>query len=341
MRGKFDKDKILDAEIITGRRTSNKYHNLSKGMDFMQIKKHTETAIQVENMPAIQGLAMNNQMAVSEALSSQEGYQMLARKAASGDNNAPNLFFMLRGNLSEHTRPIFQRLARRSILKISRGITGSGLRGNIYVQTEYTPDAFDFDDEATLENYLEKRILTYEDVVAIEKREKNKSGVLIFDTSGSLYGGKFVTAALAVAVMAYHLEHDNYAIILFNTKAYIVKRANEKVDINELVNRILDAESAGYTNISEALNLAGIELKKMRGHNKFAILISDGVFNKGGDPRKELFRFPKLHILGLPSNHDWGRRLSMDMARKTGGRFAMVSSHEDVPKALINLLRRT
>ena len=100
MRGKFDKDKILEAEIITGRRTSNKYHNLSKGMDFMQIKKQTETAIQVENMPAIQGLAMNNQMAVADALSSQEGYQMLARKAASGDNNAPNLFFMLRGNLS-------------------------------------------------------------------------------------------------------------------------------------------------------------------------------------------------------------------------------------------------
>jgi len=141
--------------------------------------------------------------------------------------------------------------------------------------------------------------------------------------------------------MAYHLEHDNYAIILFNTKAYIVKRANEKVKIDELVNRILDSESAGYTNINEALQLGGIELQKMRGHNKFAILVTDGVFNKGGDPRRQLFRFPKLHVLGLPSNHDWGRRLSMDMSRKTGGRFAMVSSHEDVPKALVNLLRHT
>jgi hypothetical protein len=341
MRGKFDKDKILEAEIITGRRTSKKYHNLSKGMDFMQVKKHTETAVQVDNMPAIQGLAMSNQMAVSDALSTQEGFQMLSRRAASGDNNAPNLFFMLRGTLSEQTKPIFRRLARKSIMKVSRGITGRGLRGGILVQTEYTPDSMDFDDELTLENYLEKGILTYEDIIAIERREKNKSGVLIFDTSGSLYGGKFVTAALAVAVMAYHLEHDNFAIILFNTKSYIVKRANEKVNINDLVNRILDAESAGYTNISEALAMGGVELNKMRGYNKFAILVTDGVFNKGGDPRRELFRFPKLHILGLPSNHDWGRRLSMDMARKTGGRFAMVSSHEDVPKALINLLRHT
>ena len=79
----------------------------------------------------------------------------------------------------------------------------------------------------------------------------------------------------------------------------------------------------------------------MRGTNKFAILVSDGVFNRGGDPRRQLHRFPKLHVLGLPSKHDWGRRLSMDMTRKTGGRFSMVTSYEDVPQALMNLLRHT
>jgi len=337
----MDKDKILEAEIVTGRRNSSVYHKLSKGMDFMQIKKHAEKAIEMDNLPAVEGLAMSNQLSIAETLSSTEGFQMLARRASAGDNTAPNLFFMLRGSLSKRARPIFQRLARQSIMKVSRGITGKGLRGDILVKTEYTPDALDFDDELTLENFLEKRILTYEDVVAIERREKQKSGVLIFDTSGSLYGGKFTTAALAVAIMAYHLEHDNFAIILFNTKAYIVKRHNERVKINELVNRILDSESAGYTNLTEALSLGGIELSKMKGHNKFAILVTDGVFNKGGDPRKQLWRFPKLHILGLPSKHDWGRRLSLDMSRRTGGRYAIVSSYEDVPKALVNLLRHT
>jgi len=341
MRGKMDKDKILEAEIVTGKRSTNQYHKLSKGMNFMQIKKHSETAIEVDNVPAIQGLAMSNQMAVAEQLSSSEGFQMLSRRAASGDNTAPNLFFMLRGNLSERARPIFRRLARKSIMKVSQGITGKGLRGDIRVRTEYTPGADEFDDELTLENYMEKRILTYEDIVAIERRQKTKSGVLIFDTSGSLYGGRFTTAALAVAVMAYHLEHDTFSVVLFNTKAYIIKRATEKMDINELVNRILDSESAGYTNISEALEVGGIELSKMRGNNKFAILVSDCVFNKGGDPRRQLYRFPKLHILGLPSKHDWGRRLASDMARNTGGRFTMVSSHEDVPNALMNLLRHT
>jgi hypothetical protein len=341
MRGKFDKEKILEAEIVTGRRSPAQYNKLSKGMNFLQIKSLADKAVDVENMPAIQGLAMSNKAAVALSMSSNEGFQLLARKTAAGDNSAPNLFFMLRGSLSERARPIFKRLARKSILKVTRGITGQGLRGKVLVRTDYSPDAEEFDDELTIENYLEKRLLTYEDIVALERREKTKCGVLIFDTSGSLYGGKFTTAALAVAVMAFHLAHDNFAIVLFNTKPYMIKRSNEKVDINELVNRILDSESAGYTNITEALELGGIELAKMRGTNKFAILVSDGVFNRGGDPRRQLHRFPKLHVLGLPSKHDWGRRLSMDMTRKTGGRFSMVTSYEDVPQALMNLLRHT
>lgn len=341
MRGKLDKDKILEAEIVTGKRSPAKYNKLSKGMTYMQIKSQTDTAIQVENTSAIQGMAMSNQAAVASALSSKEGVQVLGRRAASGDNSAPNIFFMLRNRLSDEYKPIFKRLARRSIIKVSKGITGRGLRGKVLVKTEYYPGIEEFDDELTLENFMETKILTYDDIVAIERREKTKSGVLIFDTSGSLYGGRFVTAALAIAVMAYHLAYDNFAVVMFNTKAYLVKRANEKVNIDELINRILDSESAGYTNINEALELGGIELKKMKGSNKFAILVTDGVFNKGGDPRRQLYRYPKLHILGLPSKHDWGRRLSMDMTRKTRGRFAMVSSHEDVPDALMNLLRHT
>lgn len=340
-RGKMDKKKLLEAEIVRGRRNPMKYHQLSKGMDFMTIRDSAEKAIEVENMPAIQGLAISNPAAVADAMESPQGFQLLGRRAASGDNSAPNLFFMLRGSMSEKAKPIFKRLARRSILKVSEGIIGRGLRGNIWIQTEYSPDADDFDEEATLENFMETGYLTYDNIVALEKREKTKSGVLIFDTSGSLFGERFTTAALAVAVMAYHLAHDEYAIVLFNTKPYLIKRARERVPINHLIDRILEAESAGYTNITEALIMAGVELEKMRNRNKFAILVTDGVFNRGGDPRKQLHRFPKLHVLGLPSKYDWGQRLCKDMARKGKGRFAPVSSHEDVPRALMNLLRDT
>ncbi|MHA2092472.1 MAG: hypothetical protein ACW98K_16615, partial [Candidatus Kariarchaeaceae archaeon] len=66
MRGKLDQDNILEAEIVTGRRSASQYNKLSKGMDFLQIKKHAEKAVEVQNLPAVQGLAMSNQLAISD-----------------------------------------------------------------------------------------------------------------------------------------------------------------------------------------------------------------------------------------------------------------------------------
>ena len=94
LRGKFDKESVLEAEIIRGRRSASHYNKLSKGMNFMQIQSMAEKAVEAENMPAIQGLAMTNKAATALSLSSNEGFQLLARKTASGDNNAPNLFFI-------------------------------------------------------------------------------------------------------------------------------------------------------------------------------------------------------------------------------------------------------
>ncbi len=337
----MDKESRLKAEIIRGKRNAKLYADLSRGMSFHQIKRMTELAIEMDNMPAIKGLAISNQFAVAEALSSREGIRMLGRKASMGDGSAPELFFMLRSNLSEQTKPIFKRLTRQTILKISRGIVGKGIRGSTYVQVEATPDSEEFDVEATIENYIEKGYLTYEDIIAIERREKSKNGVLIFDTSGSLYGERFVTAALAVAVLAYQLAHDDYAVVLFNTKAYVIKHVEEKVTAEEVIDRILDSDSAGYTNISEALKVAGLELQKMKTKQKFGILVTDGVFNRGGDPRKYVNMFPTLHVLGLPSKHEWGERVCKDLARKGRGRYIQVHSYKTIPQAIVKLLRDT
>jgi Mg-chelatase subunit ChlD len=168
-----------------------------------------------------------------------------------------------------------------------------------------------------------------------------KTAVLIFDTSGSLYGERFTTAALTVAVMAYNLARDNFSVVVFNTKAYVVKRIKERVKTDELINRILESESAGYTNISEGLKFAGLELEKIKKRQKFGILITDGAFNRGGDPRPYLKYFPKLHVLALPSKHDWGRRVCKDLARLGRGKYSEVSSYKNIPRILMKLLRET
>ena len=337
----MDKGRLLEAEIVAGKRNPSVYSNLSEGMSYYEIKKQTELAVDVDNMPAIQGMAISNKFAVAEALNSKKGYTMIARRASKGDNSAPELFFMLRTALDERMRPVFRRLARQVIMTTATGITSQGIRGEVFEQTEYEIGLDEFDLDETMERFLENRsrILNTEDIVSLEKKERMKTAVLMFDTSGSLYGERFTTAALTVAVMAYNLSRDNFSVILFNTKAYVVKRMKERLNSDELINRILESESAGYTNIAEGLRYGGLELDKIKKRNKFGVLVTDGAFNRGGDPRQLLKYFPKLHVISLPSKHDWGRRVCKDLARLGRGKYAEVSSHKQIPRILMKLLR--
>ena len=337
----MDKNRLLEAEIVSGKRNPSVYSNLSEGMSFYEIKKQTELAIDVDNMPAIQGLAISNKFAVAEALQSKKGYTMIARRAAKGDNSAPELFFMLRSALDDRMRPVFRRLARQVILTTATGITSQGIRGEVFEQTEYEVGLDEFDLDETLERFLENRSRTLqtEDIVSLVRKEKTKTAVLMFDTSGSLFGERFTTAALTVAVMAYNLARDNFGVVLFNTKAFTIKRMRERVKSEELINRILESESAGYTNLAEGLRYGGLELERIKKRNKFGVLVTDGAFNRGGDPRPLLKYFPKLHVISLPSKHDWGRRVCKDLARLGRGKYSEVSSHKQIPRILMKLLR--
>jgi Mg-chelatase subunit ChlD len=337
----MDKNRLLEAEIVSGKRNPSIYSSLSEGMSYYEIKKQTELAIDVDNMPAIQGLAISNKFAVAEALNSKKGYTLIARRASKGDSSAPELFFMLRTALDDRMKPVFRRLARQVILTTAFGITSQGIRGEVFEQTEYEIGLDEFDIDETLERYLQNRsrVLHTEDIVSLERKERTKTAVLMFDTSGSLYGERFTTAALTVAVMAYNLERDNFSVVVFNTKAYTIKHIKEKVKTNELVNRILESESAGYTNIAEGLKYGGLELEKIKKKHKFGVLITDGAFNRGGDPRPYLKYFPRLHVISLPSKQDWGRRVCKDLARLGRGKYAEVSSYKQIPRALMRLLR--
>ena len=141
----MDKGRLLEAEIVAGKRNPSVYSSLSEGMSYYEIKKQTELAIDVDNMPAIQGMAISNKFAVAEALNSKKGYTMIARRASKGDSSAPELFFMLRTALDDRMRPVFRRLARQVIMTTATGITSQGIRGEVFEQTEYEIGLDEFD----------------------------------------------------------------------------------------------------------------------------------------------------------------------------------------------------
>jgi len=338
--GRMTPEKLVEAEIASGTRSARDYNQMTQGMKFPQIKKMTELAVDYDNIQALKGLARSNQYAVAEALQSNEGIRMLERRATRGEGSAPELFFMLRSNLNPQYRKVYRRLARISVLKSSYRVVGRGLKGELQIRREYEPGMTDFDMDELIEKYLVNRFIQYSDIIAIERRSRENIGVLMFDTSGSLYGEKFRNAAMAVAILSYHLAKEKYAVILFNTKATVIKQMDEKVKVDELIDRVLESESAGYTNISDALSSGLKELNKEKRTEKFGVLISDGCFNRGDDPRKFAKNYFNLHVLGLPTEKAWGEAVCRDLARLGKGRFMAVKSMNQIPRILMKLLRK-
>ena len=194
--------------------------------------------------------------------------------------------------------------------------------------------------EATLENTLLTAYLaTYKDIVGLERTARKKIGTIILDTSGSMAGHKLLTAALAAAVAAYHLRHDKYALIAFNTTAQIIKSMARQATINQIVDTLLDTEPAGFTNIADALKKAYTQYRLARRRESWAILITDGIANRGGSPYPYARKFHALHVLQTPGSHLQGDRTCQQIARLGGGRYIKVDSYSAVPRALMHLLR--
>ena len=287
-------------------------------------------------------LAKINKYAVSNMLNP-ERLVSLGRVAGSGGMYTPRLYFVMKGVLDIKRRKILKRLTRSSILKLSLRVASEGLRGDIPVRGEYQYQT-DFDLEATMEQLLERYptsipVLRRGDIIGIERRERKKNGVLVLDASGSMMGERNINAALSAAVMAYSMRQDKFGVIAFNTKAFLIKGIKDDLPIEEIMDRILDLEAVGYTNIEDGLKMGALQIKNLKTRFKWAILLTDGAYNKGDDPRYLCKHYEKLHVINLPGGKKWGQRVCKDLARLGGGRYVTVSSYNEVPRALMKIMR--
>jgi len=342
LMGEFPLKKIIEAEIKRKWNNADQFEKLLKeaALNRDELRRLTDVAIKYQNKAALEGFAHINRMVVAEALQTDEAVKLLDRRSTNEESNAPEIFFLIRNYLEPKFKKLYRRLARSSILHLSLKIAAKWLKGEIPKKVQYD-HGLEFDLEDTLEIFLEKGFnITYEDIVGIFREKKRKIGLVIIDTSGSMHYEKIINAALTASVLAYTMREDEYSIITFNTQAKTLTGFNDKKNTEEIIDQILESEAIGYTNITAALKLGLKELLKLKRREKWAILITDGNYNKGGDPRKWALKYPKLHVIAIPSRKEkWGLRICEDLARKGRGRFIKVSKYSDIPRILAKMLR--
>ena len=295
------------------------------------------------------GLLKSNVYAATDALDCDEGVRFFSEKAKESAASMAEVYFFVRRPISEKYKYIFRRLARQSILRTSLKITSKGIRG-IYKKTipYYQIGMPEFDlDETIQHNPLKvyNKTLSYNDIYGIKRKRQKRKIVLILDTSGSMYGRLLLNAALTTSVLAYNMEKEDYAIVLFNSTAMVLKKINEKKQVTSIIDEILDSEAVGFTDISIGLEKGLEELNKVtkKSKNKFGILISDGNYNRGENPLGIAKKFPKLHVIGMPAENDADRGINTckTLADAGRGKFFAVNNFKEIPRALIELLSQT
>ncbi|RLG47115.1 MAG: hypothetical protein DRO06_03330 [Thermoproteota archaeon] len=254
------------------------------------------------------------------------------------------LYRQIRWQMREDLRRVFRSVLVKSILRGTALVRRGRARGRTRYAGEYEPGD-DFDLEATIERLLEsgKRPseLSYEDVVAIKRGRKVESAVLILDTSGSMSGKKIATAAVLTAVTANLLSGGEVAVIAFNTEPVVLKGADEEVNVEELVGEILDLSPVGYTNLRAALEMAASEAGRMKSRRRVFILVTDGLYNVGGDPRPAASRLRGLRIFRVPGRGVWspvGERICKELSLVSDGSLTTVERVWDIPRVLRKIL---
>ncbi len=241
----------------------------------------------------------------------------------------PEVYFFIRRPISPKYKSIFRRLARQSILKLSLKITSKGIRGKFKRSVPYYQIGMpEFSLDETIQHNplkIHEKSINYKDIYGIVRKRQKRKIVLILDTSGSMYGRLLLNAALTTSVLAYNMEKEDYAIVLFNSTAMTLKKINQKRTTLKIIDDILDSEAVGFTNIHLGLEKGLGELNKTREARKsrFGILISDGVFNRGKNPIEVAKLFPRLHVIGMPAENDaaQGIRTCREIAEAGRGKF--------------------
>jgi gas vesicle protein GvpN len=247
-------------------------------------------------------------------------------------------------DLDECERTVIEDYVCRAIASLAAEISEKGVRRYRRI-VEYPSSPVlseDFDLERTIENYYGKP-LEYRDIAIINKIPRKLAVALMLDASNSMHGYRIIMAALAVAALAYKLEKDYYSIVVFKDEAEVLKSIDEKMDIEDIVSKILSFKYGGLTNIEDGLRKGLEQIEQLREDvsERLGIIVTDGWVTAGGNPLDVAVKYSKLHVLqvGIGGGRLESVELAESIAKAGRGIHVLIEDFNELPYALMNILR--
>ncbi len=171
---------------------------------------------------------------------------------------------------------------------------------------------------------------------------KTQPVLMAVDTSLSMTGEKLALTAVAIAVVLLQFPDDPIGVVAFENDAVILKRPDEQISIQQLVERFLDVPAQGYTHLENGLKLAlkqeravGVRAAQRRAST---ILLSDGKYTAGRDPAYLAPKFRQLSVVKMGAERA-SLSLCRELAHRGHGTLRQVALLDELPLAMYSLVK--
>jgi Mg-chelatase subunit ChlD len=204
----------------------------------------------------------------------------------------------------------------------------------------------DFDFDETLESsplaVAGLAPVTEQDIWMTYTTHRRQPIILTVDTSLSMTGEKLALTAVALAVVLLQFPDDPVGIIAFENEAKVLKRPDEHISLQQLVERFLDVPAQGYTHLEDGMKAALDQVRNAASGGQVrppsTVLLTDGKYTAGRDPSYLASRFPHLVVLKMGKERA-SLELCRELAQKGNGVLREVGELEALPMVMYGVVK--
>jgi Mg-chelatase subunit ChlD len=350
--------KMIDNNSADFQRIQNLMQQIRDQINYDRMKELIASALSHENRDALGALGhfnLSDALKAAQTIGGNEGQdKMIACLSAGSGENLLKEWFIHRKDLPESSKQKVKELAKKLLIELgiyySRARLGSATTGpipiNIVRPYSVGDDFENIDLEETLFNLLEKGKkldhIDYDDFYVYETAKGLRSCCIELDISGSMSGEKLAYMSICVTMMCYGMRKDEFAITFFESDTHVLKKLDEKVDLEKLADELLSVSPRGGTRMQNALEWANKQFKDhSSSREKLNILFTDAeIF----DIRESMHELRVMRSLGVDfilicPETSYNLKEAEKIVKIAGGQLLSIKDWKEFPKLISDIIK--
>lgn len=350
--------KMIDNNSADFQRLQNLIQQIQDQINYDRMKELVSSALSHENRDALGALGhfdLSEALKAAQNIGGNEGQdKMIACLSAGSGENLLKQWFIHRKDIPESSKQKVKELAKKLLIELgiyySRARLGSATTGpipiNIVRPYSVGDDFENIDLEETLFNLLEKGKkldhIDYDDFYVYETAKGLRSCCIELDISGSMSGDKLAYMSICVTMMCYGMRKDEFAVTFFESDTHVLKKLDEKVDLEKLADELLSVSARGGTRMQNALEWANKQFKDhSSSREKLNILFTDAeIF----DIRESVQELRVMRSLGVDfilicPETSYNLKEAEKMVKTAGGQLLTIKDWKEFPKLISDIIK--